>query len=136
MPPSRRTRPAPIVSGSSVTNGRCCASAGTAQTDRANTLAISRVISIDSPQEVSGSRLRLLDSPSQDQRHGAVGERGVAQLRQGIETSIEEVAAGHVAERADHRVLDLGMLDFEPGDEPLDALPLQAQVAAGRTAAA
>src|SRR5262245_60547066 len=41
-----------------------------------------------------------------------------------------------MAERLDHRALDVGMFQLELGDEPLDPLALEAQVAARRTAAA
>ena len=64
------------------------------------------------------------------------GERRVAQFRQRVQPPVEQVPAGDVAERAHHRVLDLRVLDLELRDEPLDALALQAQIAAGRTAAA
>ena len=53
-----------------------------------------------------------------------------------MESPVEQVAGVDVAEGAQHRVLDLGMLDLELGDEALDALALQAQVAASRAAAA
>src|SRR5688572_14668492 len=43
--------------------------------------------------------------------------------------------AGDVAKRPDHRALDLGMFDFELGNQALDALPLKAQIAARGTAA-
>ena len=41
-----------------------------------------------------------------------------------------------LAERLEHRGLDVGMLALELHDQALDALALQAQVAAGRAAAA
>ena len=48
---------------------------------------------------------------------------------------VEQVTAATVAERANHRVLDPGVLDLELRDQPFDPLPLQAQVPARRTAA-
>src|SRR3954454_19656189 len=46
------------------------------------------------------------------------------------------MSGGHVAKRAQHGVLDLGVLDLEFGDEALHALPLEAEVAARGAAAA
>src|SRR5207249_422721 len=48
----------------------------------------------------------------------------------------EEMTGNDVAERAEHRAFDVRMLDLELGDQALDALSLQAQVAARRAAAA
>ena len=41
-----------------------------------------------------------------------------------------------VAERLQHRLLDAGMLALQVEDQPLDPLPLKAEIAAGRAAAA
>jgi hypothetical protein len=46
------------------------------------------------------------------------------------------MTGANVRQCANHRALDVGMLDFELGDEALDALPLEAEIAASRTAAA
>jgi hypothetical protein len=42
---------------------------------------------------------------------------------------------GDIAERLQHRLLDAGVLAFELHQQPLRPLPLQPEVAAGRTAA-
>src|SRR5688572_9888084 len=60
----------------------------------------------------------------------------VPKLAARVEPRVEEVARHDVAERLEHRLLDARMLAFEVENEPLHALPLQAQIAAGRTAAA
>ena len=56
--------------------------------------------------------------------------------RAGIQAAVEQMARHDVAERFQHRLLDAGMLALEIHDQPLDALALQAEIAAGRTAAA
>src|SRR6188474_1377048 len=53
-----------------------------------------------------------------------------------IQPSIQQVARHHVAERLDHRRLHVRMLALELDNQPLDALPLQAEIAAGRATAA
>src|SRR5690242_15644220 len=46
MPASTSRRPAPIVSGSSVCSGRCCATAGTLQTSSASANTSLRIIGL------------------------------------------------------------------------------------------
>src|SRR5258705_13619392 len=62
--------------------------------------------------------------------------RAVAQLAARIEPHIEEVPRHDVAERLQHRLLDARMFLLEVENQPLDALPLEAEIAAGGTAAA
>jgi hypothetical protein len=65
-----------------------------------------------------------------------VGGSGGHRIPQRLQARVEQVARDDVAERGDHRRLDVGVFDLELGDESLDALALQAEVAAGRAAAA
>ena len=60
----------------------------------------------------------------------------VAQLAARIQARVEEVPRHDVAERLQHRLLDARVFLLEIEDQPLDALPLQAEVAARRAAAA
>ena len=53
-----------------------------------------------------------------------------------VEPCVEQMARRHVGERLEHRLLHAGMLGFELHEQPLGALALQAQIAAGRAAAA
>src|ERR1043165_3467018 len=69
---------------------------------------------------------------------GFLGEperRAVAQFPTGVETCVEQVARHDVAERLQHRLLHPGVLLFEIENQPLHALSLQAEAAAGRAAA-
>ena len=60
----------------------------------------------------------------------------VAQFPAWVQPQVEEVPRLDVAQRLQHRVLHARVLDLEVHEEALHPLPLQAQVAAGRTAAA
>src|SRR4051794_21864238 len=60
----------------------------------------------------------------------------VAQLAARVQPRVEQVPFLDVTERLEHRLLDAGVLALEVEDQALDALPLQAQIAARRTAAA
>src|SRR5207248_2342505 len=53
-----------------------------------------------------------------------------------VQPRVEQMARRDVGERLQHRLLDAGMLALELGEEPLGALPLQAEVAARRAATA
>ena len=88
-PASIRTRPEPMVSGSSVTSGRCCASARATSASR----PISRAERTNRRIRDSCTHGRRGSSPvrrrdqrprRQRQRHGAAGQRGLAQLRQRV----------------------------------------------------
>src|SRR5690349_16199423 len=59
----------------------------------------------------------------------------VAQLAARVQAGVEQVARHDIAQRLQHRLLDARVLDLEIHDQPLDALPLQAEVAAGGTTA-
>ncbi len=63
-------------------------------------------------------------------------ERAAGRAAGGIEATIEQMARHDVAERLQHRALDARVLALELDDQALDALPLQAEIAARRTAAA
>src|SRR5688572_3563815 len=62
--------------------------------------------------------------------------RAVAEFATRIEARVEQMPRHHVAERLEHRLLDARVLDLEIHDQSLDALALQAEIAACRTAAA
>src|SRR5687767_11544777 len=163
-PPSNRMFPDPMVSGSSVTSGRCCAAAGSENSTIIKTNASLLLIELEAPYVGRGLPPSLkLRRTSQDPpivsqwprclRRSPVGlrwlaphererHRGVARRRlvpefgQRIEAAIEQMTRPDIRQRLDHRVLDLGMLDLQLRDQPLDSLALQAEVAAGRAAAA
>ena len=74
---------------------------------------------ISAPRAIMRSVQRL----TQPQRHRPiVGLFGhdAGLFGHGVQPAIEQVARADVGERADHRVLDVGVLDFELGDQPLD----------------
>src|SRR5687767_1228628 len=60
----------------------------------------------------------------------------VAQLAARIQAGVEEVSRHDIAESLEHGLLHTGMFALEVENQPLDALALQAQIAARRAAAA
>ena len=143
-------RPAPIGSGSSVTSGRCCAAAG-----RRSATATQHDDSDESHQRPRSSDAEDVQLRYAGHRHRSDGRHAVrpqrlvdgrqrrrpstasrAQLGRRVEPRVEQMPRRDVAERLQHRLLDAGMLDLELHQQPLGALPLQAEIAARRTAAA
>src|SRR5688572_27161522 len=61
---------------------------------------------------------------------------GVAQLAARIQAGVEKMAGHDVAEGLQHRLLHAGMLALEVENQPLHALALQAEIAAGGATAA
>src|SRR5438128_2115771 len=111
-----------MVSGSSVTSGRCWALAD--ETHPTSTAATRRAIHtrlIHYPPllltlpRTPGSPVRLRDGkpPASQapkrQRYGAAGQRGLVQFGKRVQPAIEEMPPGDVAEGANHRVLDVGV---------------------------
>ncbi len=53
-----------------------------------------------------------------------------------VEAHVEQMSGSDVAKGLEHRLFDARMLTLQVHEETLDALPLQAEVSARRTAAA
>src|SRR5437660_1566 len=101
-PVSSSTRPAPTVSGSSVTSGRCCAKAAVEQHTASSTAT---------------SDARFIQSSRRSKSR--TGRNGGPEFGRRIEPGVEQVARRDVAQGLEHRVFHAGMLDFELHDQLL-----------------
>ncbi len=122
-----------MVSGSSVTSGRCCAAAGAASPSTSRSIA--NAFFINGPRGiVAGFSARPAASAPPHRRGLSLTMwacSGTGCSRRSSRWRVPTLARARIIE-----FLMSGMLDLELGDEPLDALALQAEIAARRAAAA